>query len=101
MSIQQARYLEQLVRNNPQLELLAPVPLNIVCFRFVAETDDLNSINQEILIQLHETGTVAPSSTYINGNYAIRVAITNHRSTFNDFNTLVEKTIQIGNSLLP
>jgi aromatic-L-amino-acid/L-tryptophan decarboxylase len=36
-NIDQAQYLERLIANQPQLELLAPVSLNVVCFRFRAE----------------------------------------------------------------
>ena len=38
-----ARYLEGRIRESPELELLAPVELNIVCFRYRAETDDIAS----------------------------------------------------------
>src|SRR5690606_16913702 len=34
-NVRQARYLEERIRSEPRLELLAPVPLNIVCFRYV------------------------------------------------------------------
>ena len=33
-NIAQAQYLAQRVEASPQLELMAPVPLNIVCFRY-------------------------------------------------------------------
>ncbi|HKG23942.1 MAG TPA: pyridoxal-dependent decarboxylase, partial [Blastocatellia bacterium] len=35
-NIEQARYLAALVEAEPELELLAPVPLNVVCFRYSA-----------------------------------------------------------------
>ncbi|MFX1237737.1 MAG: hypothetical protein ACFFAS_00405 [Promethearchaeota archaeon] len=53
--------------------------------------DELNEINEELLLQLHERGIAAPSCTTLNDMYAIRVAITNHRSTRNDFNLLIDK----------
>ena len=80
---QQARYLAALVESTPGLELVAPVDLNIVCFRFNPgdrEEDALNALNQEILLRLHESGVAAPSYTTLRGRYAIRAAITNHRS---------------------
>jgi glutamate/tyrosine decarboxylase-like PLP-dependent enzyme len=98
----QARYLAALVDQAPELQRLAPVPLNIVCFRFqAAGLDDefLNRLNQEILIQLHETGIAAPSYTKLNGRYAIRAAITNHRSRKEDFELLVSETIRLGKAL--
>ncbi|GAG08155.1 unnamed protein product, partial [marine sediment metagenome] len=52
-NVDQARYLADLVDDSPDLERLAPVPLNIVCFRFKADRLDdtsLNQLNQELLI---------------------------------------------------
>lgn len=99
----QAEYLASLIESEPSLELLAPVPLNIVCFRFVCkeiEAERLNGFNKEILMQLHEQGIAAPSFTFIQSKYAIRVAITNHRSRKQDFEVLVDEVIRIGNELL-
>jgi glutamate/tyrosine decarboxylase-like PLP-dependent enzyme len=36
-NIKQAQYLAELVEAAPELELVAPVPLNIVCFRYCAD----------------------------------------------------------------
>ncbi|KPJ77506.1 MAG: amino acid decarboxylase [Deltaproteobacteria bacterium SG8_13] len=98
----QARYLAELVDKAPELQRLAPVPLNIVCFRYIADGLDeeaLNRLNQEILIQLHEKGVAAPSYTTLNGKYAIRAAIVNHRSRREDFELLVSETIRLGAAL--
>jgi len=98
-NLRQAQYLAGLVQASPSLELLAPVPLNIVCFRYNpggCNDEQLNSINKEILMRLHEQGIAAPSYTLLNGKYAIRAAITNHRSRLDDFDTLVEATLRIG-----
>ena len=102
-NVDQARYLAMLVEDAADLQLLAPVPLNIVCFRFIADrydNDTLNEVNKELLIRLHESGIAAPSYTSINGNYALRVAITNHRSRRDDFELLVEEVVRLGNTLL-
>lgn len=102
-NIDQARYLAGLVQAAPELELLAPVPLNIVCFRFVAdglEDSGLNALNTELLIQLQELGIAVPSSTTLNGRFAIRVAITNHRSRREDFDLLVREVVRLGKSLM-
>ena len=97
-----AQYLEALVCATPALELLAPVALNIVCYRFRGNLTDesvLNAVNKEIVLRLQETGIAAPSSTMIDGKYAIRVAHTNHRSRREDFDILVRETLRIGTSL--
>lgn len=100
-NIKQARYLGSLIRNDPKLELLAAIPLNIVCFRYRGDAtmEKLDLINKEIVMTLQEKGIASPSSTLIGGKYAIRVAITNHRSTLADFDELVRHTTEIGDSL--
>jgi aromatic-L-amino-acid/L-tryptophan decarboxylase len=101
-NIGQARYLAQLVREAPDLELLAPVPLNIVCFRYVAPGRDeaaLDALNQELLIRLHEQGIAVPSNLTLGGRFALRVAITNHRSRREDFDLLIREARRIGAEL--
>jgi hypothetical protein len=56
-------------------------------------------VNNEIVIQLQESGIVAPSSTTLNGNVAIRAAIVNHRTTKNDIDILLATTLEFGNAL--
>lgn len=98
-NVKQARYLVQMIGEHPDLELLAPVPLNIVCFRYASEglsEASLNAINQEVLLRVQESGLAVPSGTVLGGRYAIRVAITNHRSRSEDFEALVEAVTRIG-----
>jgi glutamate/tyrosine decarboxylase-like PLP-dependent enzyme len=102
-NVEQARYLAELIQAAPELELLAPVPLNIVCYRFRDDRLDeaqLNELNQQILIQLQECGIAVPSSTVLDGRFAIRVANTNHRSRRDDFDLLVRETIRLGRKWL-
>jgi len=107
-NVEQAAYLAELVEAAPELELLADVPLNIVCFRYRGEqnstigaVDDarLNALNEELLNLLQESGTAVPSHTVLDGRYAIRVAITNHRSRRADFDTLVAEVLARGRIL--
>jgi len=92
-----ARYLESRIAQTPELELLAPVELNVVCFRFRAE--DAPRINPRIVIELQESGLVAPSTTIINGQLAIRAAIVNHRTGKREIDLLVEKTVAVGRAM--
>jgi glutamate/tyrosine decarboxylase-like PLP-dependent enzyme len=101
-NLQQAQYLAELIKESNDLELLADVPLNIVCYRFNpgnTDNETINELNKKILMQLHEEGIAAPSYTLLNGRYAIRVANTNHRSKKEDFDALVEETSRIGREL--
>jgi aromatic-L-amino-acid decarboxylase len=102
-NVEQARYLADLVDASPELESLAPVPLNIVCFRFHADhldDESLNRLNEELLLQLHESGVAVPSYTTLGGKYALRVAITNHRSRREDFDVFVGEVTRLGRNLL-
>jgi len=74
-----ARYLAQEVARIPVFELKAPVSLNIVCFG-VRDGGD-GSINRELVLDLQEAGTAAPSWTTIGSETVIRCAIVNHRTT--------------------
>jgi aromatic-L-amino-acid decarboxylase len=89
-----ARYLEGRITQIPELELLAPVELNIVCFRF--RTHDSDRINAQIVVDLQECGSVAPSTTTINGRLAIRAAIVNHRTSRIEIDTLLDETLALG-----
>ncbi|MGD8574523.1 MAG: aminotransferase class I/II-fold pyridoxal phosphate-dependent enzyme [Gammaproteobacteria bacterium] len=103
-NIRQAAWLADRVRREPDLELLAPVPLNIVNFRYRANgmgEQTLNHLNARILAQLQERGIAVPSSTELNGRFALRVAITNHRSRREDFEALVQAVLTLGPELAP
>lgn len=101
-NIDQAHYLGSLVeKHSDQLELIAPVELNITCLRFnpkvkAMSNESLNALNQEILFQLQEKGIASPSYTTLRGKYGIRVAITNHRSRREDFDLLINSILEIG-----
>jgi aromatic-L-amino-acid/L-tryptophan decarboxylase len=101
-NVHQARYLAQLVNEHPRLELLAPVPLNIVCFRFRTEglsETELNKLNEEILVRVQESGGAVPSSTMIGEAFALRVAIVNHRSRREDFDLLINIVVECGKAV--
>jgi aromatic-L-amino-acid decarboxylase len=98
-NIAQAHELAQLVRADPCLELMAPVVLNIVCFRYRPATvtaGDLNAFNEELLIRLHESGIAAPSYTTLNGEYCLRAALVNHRTQPNDLRMMIAAVLKIG-----
>ncbi|HTC32940.1 MAG TPA: aspartate aminotransferase family protein [Bryobacteraceae bacterium] len=94
-----ARYLEQRVAASAELELLAPVQLNIVCFRY--RCPDADRANARIVAELQESGVAAPSTTRINGQLAIRAAITNHRTSRQDVDALVDAVLALGRLAVP
>lgn len=105
-NVEQAKYLERLVNAHTDLELCAPVPMNIVCFRYYPaksashySLEQLNALNQEILLRLQESGRAVVSSTVLQGRYVLRAAIVNHRSTMADFDELVQAVVEIGSAV--
>jgi aromatic-L-amino-acid decarboxylase len=92
-----ARYLAERIAAEPDLELVAPVTLNIVCFRFVCA--DPERVNREIVLALYDEGRVAPSATTLDGRYAIRAAIVNHRTGPADVDALVDAVLRAGRRL--
>jgi len=103
-NVAQAKYLAELVESDRRLELLAPVPLNVVCFRFRGGIDDentLSALNKEILLRLQESGAASPSSTILGGRFAIRVANVNHRSRREDFEYLISEVVRLGEEIAP
>lgn len=90
------------METNNYLELLAPVALNVVCFRFRDERcpeATLNSINREILVRLQESGIAVLSGTTQNGQFALRAAITNYRSRTEDFEITMRAIVEIGQQI--
>src|SRR5207237_7591822 len=74
-NVRQAHYLAGLVTKHPLLELVAPAPLNVVCFRFrvPGATDErLNEINKEILLRIQESALAIPSHAMPAGEVAVR-----------------------------
>ncbi len=103
-NLDQAQYLGKLIRERQNLELLAPIGLDIVCYRFNPggmNLESLNELNREILVELQEQGIAAPSYTTLRDNYSIRVAIANHRSRNEDFDVLIAQTVRLGELLAP
>ena len=81
---------------------MAPVELNIVCFRYRRDgfnEEECNRINGEIVVRLQESGVVAPSTTRIGGRTAIRAAIVNHRTSRAEIDALVENALALGRAL--
>nr|WP_321982990.1 pyridoxal-dependent decarboxylase [uncultured Lichenicoccus sp.] len=98
-----AAHLEARVLAEPELELLAPVSLNIVCFRVrhldASRSDpdrvDWDRFNSELVKDLQESGIAVPSTTMIGGRRAIRAAIVNHRTETGDIDMMVDALLRL------
>ncbi|MFZ6752598.1 pyridoxal phosphate-dependent decarboxylase family protein [Undibacterium sp. Dicai25W] len=97
-----AQYLVQQISQHSSLELVAPVALNVVCFRYLGETKynssqrNLDDLNRDIVADLHESGIAVPSTTTVRGQLAIRVAIVNHRTHRGDLDAMLNAVIAVG-----
>lgn len=97
-----AQYLAQRVDSTPGLERLAPVPMQIVCFRAAPgglPGTALDTLNEQIVVRLQMEGLAAPSTTRIHDRLAIRVNITNHRTRREDIDLLVDAVLRLSKEL--
>jgi aromatic-L-amino-acid decarboxylase len=93
-NLRQARLLAQLIEAEPLLELLAPVELSAVCFRWRDDDDAaLNRRNAEILRDFTTRGRVVLSNANIRGAFGLRACILNHRTTDDDVAAVVEEVL--------
>ena len=93
-NIDQALYLTSKIEAHPNMEMMAPQSLNIVCFRYLVpdySQRQLDLLNQEILLRLQERGIAVPSGTEIDGQYVIRAAMCNHRTRVEDLDLLLSE----------
>ena len=81
------------VDQEPTLQRMAPVALNIVCFRYIAAEGDLDRLNADIVADLQVAGIAAPSTTIVDGVLCIRAAIVNHRTRHEDVTALVDAVL--------
>jgi glutamate/tyrosine decarboxylase-like PLP-dependent enzyme len=97
-----ARYLADAVDAAPDLERLAEVSLNIVCFRYRpagASEAELDGLNRRLAAALLDDGRVFAGPTVYRGHVALRPAISNWRTTAADLDVLVAVVREIGASL--
>lgn len=96
-----ANQLAGFVRESPELELLAPVELSAVCFRYRADRlgRDLNDLNAEILRRLIDNGRIYLSNASIRGKFALRACFVNHRTQDADVAEIVPQVLAAAHSL--
>lgn len=80
--IQMARWFEDKISNNRLFELMAPVTLSVVCFRFNpgnnSQTENLitlNEQNEKLLLLLNKSGKIYLTHTKLDGKYTLRLSI--------------------------
>jgi aromatic-L-amino-acid decarboxylase len=78
--LRMAQDLAGKIRRDPDFELSAPVPFSLVCFRYRGS----NGENRALLDRVNATGRTYLSSTVLNGNFVLRLAIGNIATTQDD-----------------
>jgi len=74
--IKLAAKLAELISYESDFEILAPLTINVVCFRFrpaLLNDVEINKINEELNHRLNDTGKIYLTHTVINGIYALRM----------------------------
>ncbi|MCW9707399.1 pyridoxal phosphate-dependent decarboxylase family protein [Fodinibius salsisoli] len=79
--IELAQGLTTQIQEHPDFELLAPVPLNTICFRFhpahISDEAKLDEINEQLLTRIQQSGKLFLTHTKLNDRYTIRIVIGN------------------------
>ncbi len=80
---------ERTIENHPNLELLSPAALGVVCYRvrpahFRGTDAELDALNAEVQQHVIDSGLAMLSSTQIRERYALRLCILNPSTTADD-----------------
>jgi aromatic-L-amino-acid/L-tryptophan decarboxylase len=104
MNVTQAAQLGERIGREPELELMAPVSLNLCCFRFRGREplapERLDALQTEIVMRIQESGLAVPSTTRLRGRTVIRLALVNHRTRAADLEMLLDAVLREGRALL-
>lgn len=99
-----ARRLAALVDEADDLERLAPVPLSIVCFRYVPpglRGDDarLDALNKAIMEDVQTGGEAFVTQTTLGGRFSLRACVAHYATTEDDLRALIAVIRRIGAGL--
>lgn len=87
LDLRHARLLEDLIRAEPKLELMATGPLSAVCFRH------RHAENEAVLKRVIERGRVYISNASIRGEFALRACFVNNRTREEDVRAIVSEVL--------
>lgn len=77
--IAMARQLTERIRSTPGFQILAPVPLNVLCFRYapsgVTDPAALDALNARLMETLNHTGLLYLSHTRLAGRFTLRLVV--------------------------
>lgn len=94
----QAQRLANAIERQDELELLAPVELSAVCFRYRGtigmSEEKLNSFNLELLKRIVARGRVYLSNASLRGKFCLRACIVNHRTKDADIDSIIPEVLE-------
>jgi aromatic-L-amino-acid decarboxylase len=81
-NIESAKKFKQLILEDPEFELMAPIPFSTICFRYkpAGYSGSLNELNSNLMEQINKTGKIFLSHTKLNGNFVIRLVVSGIRT---------------------
>jgi len=95
-----AAQAEDFVGTSPDLELVSPAQLGILCFRArpSAELDEpaLERVNRKVLARVFWEEPALVSSTTVRGIFTLRLCILNHTTTWDDVRETLEAIARFG-----
>lgn len=99
-----ARRLGEMVEADPDLELMAPITLSIVCFRYAPagrHDDDarLDSLNKSIMQEVQAGGEAFLTNAVLRGRFALRACILHYATSEADLAALIEIVRRTGRRL--
>ena len=86
-----AQYFYKKLSKTKGFEMGPKPELSVVTYRYIPQTGDPNTFNEALLNEVIKDGRIFISSTLINGNFTLRLAILSFRSHLK----IIDKTIQI------
>lgn len=95
-----ARRVTRLANEHPRLEALSEPALSIACIRYKAPgVKEVDSFNTALLRRLLRETRFMPSSTLVNGAFAIRPCFINVRTTDEMLDEMIEDIVRIGDAM--
>jgi len=99
----QARRLANAIAREPLLELVAPVELSAVCFRYRGNSgiseQELNDFNLALLQRVVARGRVYLSNASLHGKFCLRACIVNHRTKDADVDSVIPEVLAAAREL--
>ena len=96
-NLAQAHQLANAIEHESDVQLLAPVELSAVCFRYRGadnrSNEELNSFNMALLKRVVQRGRVYLSNALLRGQFSLRACIVNHRTKDADVDSVIPEVL--------